>query len=84
MSTTTNKPDFWHEVATPDCDRLETLGEAIWPHHPSGPVRDRYNFYRRKGYSAAASLQYVYAWAHNVGEQKARRLAHDTGAGGVL
>lgn len=71
---------FDDELDTVDKDRLRAASSSIQYRGVRAPGIVRYSFYRRKGYCAADALHYALVWCANAVEQRARRLAHDTGA----
>ena len=60
--------DFYHELSPRDRDDLGYDGI------------ERYAWYRRKGWAPADCVGFARAWIANRGEQRDRRLDHDTGA----
>ena len=56
---------------------LEHLSEVS---HWEGDAVARYNLYRKRGVLPADAYAGAIAWARNMAEQRARRLAHNTGA----
>lgn len=71
--------DYTVELTATDKDRLRAASAPL-SYGDRAPGIERYCFYRRKGYSRSEALLFAFAWCRNAVEQKARRLAHDTGA----
>jgi len=61
-----------------DRERIDEACTAI----PNRWAVARFWRYVRQGFDAAESMRYTLCWIRNMTEQKARRLAHDTGAEG--
>lgn len=74
--------DYTTELTTTQRRDLEAAAATLQYRDYECPGLARYSFYRRKGHSRIEAVRYALAWCRNAVEQKARRLAHDTGAEG--
>lgn len=74
MQTTTE-----YRLTDWDQGRLAAASKDLYD---SWAAEKRVDFYLRRGYCLADSIEYAIVWALNMAEQAARRVAHDTGAEG--